>query len=953
MPGNEDSLFSLELVVEKVYIPHVPCRFPSIAFRLLDFPIIVISHVEDDLANTIKGKISRDPYFDMPAQFSELKDKHGNFIINKGKSCLFKITVDNLKLHLSNTPLYVMLIDTFPEVPKLLGNSTVPLNIIMDEICVDIAKMGTTMPSVHGDKGLFKLYSLMGKEIGYFVLGFRLLCLGPSLIPHLPEGTLQMSVKSTSSVDRVVQEAVHVQEVDESHLEMESATQRETREMGSMTDVEKQDVIIQTLQMDDKVVHVAVSAPEKNTVVNSSTQTARHKKFAKKENKVEEKCEDDDFIINNFVCPPPLFYNSKAQPPLKIKQIVYSDTCIEGDDLESSSEDREVKMEPSNAKSMKERALHISKTNDSEAKHVKSSDRVFENGIGACLNVTAEEGAVFPILTALLNELSCIQNPHLLQNVSRNVQQLKLQSIQQKSNVCSINQKVPEESNKLFVEEKCQYNKENVPQAGYQKTTKGSIFNEGKPRFHQCVQPHALVSKNKGWLRNVPEFHSPKKSQLIYHLTNTQRLRLAKTNPQWLEAVEKEAAEAKMRKQIALKMKMESEDLDVTNFSDTLTEVRRLAEEESNNKGDQTMNYVFHSSVLRDEPNKRKIYHKYRSKSPKGKSQSRPVNCETPSLKQGHKIIQVKSASSHDIDNNDKQESQNQENHYPEFNSQSIDNDLSVRSDLPSSQKSIEVRLPSAQGYDKDDSGDTMDEEDEVSSDEIKRDRDRMFIGFERNNSFPGVISGKPNASLMQSLDCDQPLESTRVSKHFDGNAQSRTLESTEDFDTHQFHSTEEPELLGLVSGEDHPSGVNDSARQGKMQVFSSVASSVKFPVLNPTASEQSPVPATRRSIVKLDHGSSGSVPDTPGSLSTVSSKRPMPQPRKAPVGRLESIHTESVSSYLPSDPENLATSLNSDINYSDDFHSLRGQDSLTDISSPELSMQRFIPDSKLAYTIN
>ena len=137
----EESLFSLELVVEKLYIPHITCRFPAIAFRLLDFPTIVINHVESELGKAIRRQISFDPDYQMPEQFCELKDKHGNFMVKKGKSCLFKMVAETLKNHLSNTPLYVMVIDMFPEVPKLVGNSTVPLNVLIDAICADLVRV--------------------------------------------------------------------------------------------------------------------------------------------------------------------------------------------------------------------------------------------------------------------------------------------------------------------------------------------------------------------------------------------------------------------------------------------------------------------------------------------------------------------------------------------------------------------------------------------------------------------------------------------------------------------------------------------------------------------------------------------------------------------------------------------------------------------------------------------
>ncbi len=113
---DQESLFSLELVVDKLSLPNIVCRFPSVAFRLLDFPTLLIHHVEPELAEIIREKISSDQYFKVPSQLHELKDKHGDFPVKKGKSCLFKVPLKNLMTHLTNTPLYVMVIDTYPEV---------------------------------------------------------------------------------------------------------------------------------------------------------------------------------------------------------------------------------------------------------------------------------------------------------------------------------------------------------------------------------------------------------------------------------------------------------------------------------------------------------------------------------------------------------------------------------------------------------------------------------------------------------------------------------------------------------------------------------------------------------------------------------------------------------------------------------------------------------------------
>ena len=115
---DEESLFSLELVVDQISLPKIVCSFPAVAFRLLDFPTLLIYHVEPDLAETIREKISKDPHYKVPHQLHELQDKYGSFPVKKGKSCLFKVPLRILYTHLSNCPLYVMIIDTYPEVSE-------------------------------------------------------------------------------------------------------------------------------------------------------------------------------------------------------------------------------------------------------------------------------------------------------------------------------------------------------------------------------------------------------------------------------------------------------------------------------------------------------------------------------------------------------------------------------------------------------------------------------------------------------------------------------------------------------------------------------------------------------------------------------------------------------------------------------------------------------------------
>ena len=170
---NTESLFSLEIVVDKLMLSKTQCRFPAIAFRLLDFPTLIIYHVEPRLGDIIKSKIKMDPLFRLGHHIPELLDKDGSFPVKKGKSCLIKMTGNALLSHLQSTPLYVMIIDSFPDTPKLIGNSTIPLDNTMEKLHTDMCHTGLALPVVQGEKGCYKIYNLMGKEVGYITLGTR------------------------------------------------------------------------------------------------------------------------------------------------------------------------------------------------------------------------------------------------------------------------------------------------------------------------------------------------------------------------------------------------------------------------------------------------------------------------------------------------------------------------------------------------------------------------------------------------------------------------------------------------------------------------------------------------------------------------------------------------------------------------------------------------------------
>ena len=997
MASSEDSLFSLELVVEKLYVPYVTCRFPAVAFRLLDFPTILISHVETDLAEKIKRNIKTDPYYQVPNQFSELQDKHGNFMMKKGKSCLFKISPDTLAVHLANTPLYIMVIDEFPDVPKLLGNSSLALNDTMASICVDLKKNGNTVPSVHGDKGLFKIYSLMGKEIGYIILGFRLLSLGPGLIAHLPATAIAKRASERNVKDGVVvEEIMQVKQATSQSTPSQPKQNRhkKTREMGSMTKVDKQDALMQTVDFEDNKYHIAVSEkeninPEKEfkTMYTQTKSKAKpvsvdiHNNFMNAEEEI-----DDDLLLNpNIHYPPPLFYNSKAKPSVEIERNYVTDfdhyeNSFDDVTLEDLSGDEHYEEVDPEMKGKIKSQLSPSKFIQ-DAPRLQDAKTVVISNIkkgeqSSTINNSSE--TVFPLLTALLTELSKIQNPQLVNQAMSNVQT----AVAQQQSMSVIKEENTKEQ-KMKLKPELDANKESIIKEEPQKELNLSLKKKGRKSHKTCARPAEEVPKQKGWIRKQPEV-GVKKTKLVFGLTNTQRLRLAKGNPMWLKTAEQDEKllKAEKQKQKAQKQKEEDQDLEAGNLSDTYTEVRRLAAAELEKSTIVPTRYKDDSNLAK----KTKKKAKSRDNSPLKLKQKR-TRSRSPRFKKGVKEL-PKSQHVGSGEESDDKEPVNLEPDTQDIVSPDLpvgDRLDSAADSVPSSR--IEVHIPSARAYDSDSEATLSDDSDRDMSE--RKDTRSKFPGFNKmDDSLPDSIIGDDNKTINETLDGDSPLESTRVSKQFQPRApagESELFKSTDDYDTKQFHSTDEPELQKLISederserSESRSLSVNVTPKTDRsLSPASNKATSnrarisMNFEVLNPTASQQSPLPSIRRSQLKIDSLNARPSPtntprsrDTPRSRSSQekskssqeSPKQPTPRARK-PVRerrlefKKESIHTESVSSYVPSESENIL-SLISDGSYSDDFHmSSEKEDKSSRLSTPELP--RLIPSTKLGFTIH
>lgn len=185
-----ERLFSLELLVDWVCLeaglpqppvvaeeeqkeegegasPPRPSRSlcPAVAFRLLDFPTLLIYPPAGPAA---------------PAQES----RPGLVSFRRGKSCLFRLQPATLHRLLLRTPLYTLLLQLPPghptPAPQLLGACSISLAAAVHKV------LGFAAPgSSQSHRGSFPLCNRDGERIGDIALGYRLSDLGSSLLGHL------------------------------------------------------------------------------------------------------------------------------------------------------------------------------------------------------------------------------------------------------------------------------------------------------------------------------------------------------------------------------------------------------------------------------------------------------------------------------------------------------------------------------------------------------------------------------------------------------------------------------------------------------------------------------------------------------------------------------------------------------------------------------------------------
>ena len=486
---DTETLFSFELHVEIVEELRVSCRLPAVSFRLLDFPTLIIHHVAPSLADKIRQKVYLESEATDPI-LSELRDRRGNFQVQKGKSCLLKVNLKEFHTHLQTVPLYVMLIDLWPKKPKLVGSTTVALKAAVNKIYGDISRNGIAVPAFFREENTFEVYNLMGSVIAKIKLGYRLLSLGGALLPHIPRGSL---LKKDSDRD---------------HNEARFWTGTSITPGVTRSPKVKTKVPVITMPTDCNKNNNSVGKKDVHVQTDMNIRQGRTENNPKTDYD-DAKTDCDNIFITNTICPPPLYYNFLSDT--KQETVLLKGKSLGTDDVESKSYFHARVSQPRAADTLVSRdvdyeyydpgVLQTDGTIGCTSIAVQTTAPMSDKRTGDA-NTNADDAIKhFPLLNALLQELFSVANIKDTHKPAST--RLPIEVLQNEAGKQKVYTKTPTS---------------NVPSGRL-------TGNNHKQKDTRRV--HSALVKGRSAVIGLPK-ERPKfrKSNLTYKMTKTQRMRL-------------------------------------------------------------------------------------------------------------------------------------------------------------------------------------------------------------------------------------------------------------------------------------------------------------------------------------------------------------------------------------------------------------------------------------------
>ncbi|XP_029770719.1 microtubule-associated protein 10 [Suricata suricatta] len=507
---------------------------PAVAFRLLDFPTLLVYPPDG-------------PGAPVP------EPQPGLVRFGRGKSCLFRLHPATLHGLLRQKPLHALLLQLPPgrptPAPRLLGACSVSLAAAAHKVLGQAAASGCSQ----GHRGRFPLHNQVGERIGDIALCYRLTDLGSSLLGHLerPGATTAVGMEGV---------AVSAQTPQEKQRPNPEPLPSDAKSLLSLK--------IPKAHKDLKEVAFRSKTNSGNTVsVEHCKTSSLYSDSGGRRNVSPPNQELTGLDIEaNIFCPPPLYYTHLTQektPPVQgtvtIKPQINAPEELDGIFLEGNHVDV-----PAHSDSLKHTnsGTHGGPPKLINPPHVQDI-RASNQTAG---HVQTEQSRIdtirqLPLLNALLVELSLLYNRPVAGPTQIHPHLAWLYRTEEK--------KSPESS------AKCTCKSE---------SKKGKLsMGENDKSAHLQYKKNQVENLKKGKYFEKNSGNPPKRGprgKLLYGLTNTLKLRLKQTNPGMLVVHEKREQYRKMQAQmLGAKLRIPSSKVKVFSFAEQPQEPHQLPKE--------------------------------------------------------------------------------------------------------------------------------------------------------------------------------------------------------------------------------------------------------------------------------------------------------------------------------------------------------------------------------------
>lgn len=499
---------------------------PAVAFRLLDFPTLLVYPPGGP------GAPAPEP-------------RPGLVSFGRGKSCLFRMHPATLRRRLRETPLYMLLLQLPPgrptPAPQLLGSCSISLAALAHSV------LGPAPSSCsQGQRRSFPLHNQGGERIGDIALGYRLTDLGSSLLGHL-QRPVTSAGGGAEGVE--VREAVEVgaQAPQEKQLQQPNPGDADRSLMGFK--------IPKAQDLKEIVFHSKANSHNPGSVESGKTiSVCSNASSVGSVSPPNQEVTELDIETNTF-CPPPLYYTHlthEKTPPAQGK-ITIKPLMNVPEELHDTFPEEKLVNTPTHTNPLK----HTNSATCQSPLVLINPPHVQDVGASnqSTCHPQTEQNRIdtirqLPLLNALLVELSLLNNQPVASPTHIHPHLAWLYRTEDK--------KSPESSAKCTC--KSEFKKDELPVG---ENGKSVSLQYKKNQVENVKKGKHFEKKSDTPKKRVP------RGKLLYGLTNTLRLRLKQTNPDMLVIHEKREQYRKMQAQmLGAKFRIPSSKVKVLSFAE-------------------------------------------------------------------------------------------------------------------------------------------------------------------------------------------------------------------------------------------------------------------------------------------------------------------------------------------------------------------------------------------------